>query len=562
LSSVRRIFYYLVSLVTLGILAGGLGVLLSLVFDVTISSSTVIGQSHFSREQFSLGLAMLVIGGPLWWVFWRSIRQNVGHNQVEIGSIVRQLYLNLILCATALTALATAQSTLQALLSGSNQGRSISGSLAACLVALVIWFYHWRMAEREGLPSSAAKTLHRWYIYIVSGWSLVLTAVGVVVLVDSLVRFLPFWGNSFINSNWGWQVILNNVPAIILGGGWWAFHWLRLAARDTDSSLRQVYLYLLAIVGSSIAGLTALVMGLYQTLVRATGGAGAVSSAYFQYLGWVVPTLLVTVAIWVYHQSVAREESATVRERQLSSRRIHLYLMSFIGLGALTYGLFALFGTLLNLILNGLDPAIAAQSGWWQKQLSLCLALLIAGTPLWLYYWNQIVKLTGRGGIAEGRAISRRIYLYLIVGAAIIALAAGLVNIVYQILSGALGGSWGLAVLQKSRWSIQTVIVIAPLLVYHWQIARQDQRRGSEAALGRKTISALIDSRSRDLFEKLQKQIGTPIRIMEYTAASAEVTLYSEAAIAQIAAEIQACPEPQVMLVEIEGRIKVVGYKF
>ncbi len=120
--------------------------------------------------------------------------------------------------------------------------------------------------------------------------------------------------------------------------------------------------------------------------------------------------------------------------------------------------------------------------GWWRVQLSLCLSLLIVGVPLWLYYWNWTMQRAAEGGLVEWRARSRRIYLYFFVGAAIVTLAADLVNVVYQVLFGILQGTFGVNALRLSKWSIQSLVVAIPILIYHWQIVRQEQRRGAEAA--------------------------------------------------------------------------------
>jgi hypothetical protein len=560
MSNVRRVYFYLVTIITLGILAGGTGVLLSLVFDITISRSAV-GQANFNQQQLSLGLAMLVIGGPLWFFFWRNIQKTVKGNSAETGAALRKFFLNFILVVTSLTAIFAAQTFLKALLSGNLQSGGTASSLATLIVSAVVWFYHWKISEGEGQPSSAAKTLRRWYIYIVSGWGLILLSLGLVQMVDSSIRYLPFWGNSLINGSLWSGAFQDNIVSGILGGSLWAFHWLYMSRGDVDSTLRQVYIYLLAISVSSVAGLTALVIAIYRTLAWAMGTSGNTSNGYFQFLGWVIPTLVVTAAVWFYHQSVAKEESAQVHERRLSSKRIHLYIMSFIGLGALTSGLIILLGTILDLIINGINPAIAMQTGWWQKQLSLCLGLLIVAVPLWIYYWNQVIKLSNTGGITEWRAKSRRIYLYVIIGAAIITLAADMVNIVFQFLSGILAGNFGLGVLQKSKWSIQSLLVAAPILIYHWQIARQDQRRGAESTGGQKGVTVLIDSSSRDLIGRLEKRLGTKIRVLETTLPSKGPTQFTDEEIDQVTLEIGSSPTPQVMLVVYEGKVLVLPYQ-
>ena len=108
MSGVRRVYFYLVTLITLGILAWGVGTILSLLFNLAFSGSSAIGQPRFNQQQLSLGLAMLVIGGPLWFFFWSRVRKYVNGNAVEIGSALRKFFLNFILVVSSLTAISAA----------------------------------------------------------------------------------------------------------------------------------------------------------------------------------------------------------------------------------------------------------------------------------------------------------------------------------------------------------------------------------------------------------------------------------------------------------------------
>lgn len=559
MSSVRRVYLYLVTLITLGILAAGVGVLLSLLFDTIFANSSLIGRANFVQQQISLGLAMLVIGGPLWYFFWHSVQKRVGSKQAEIGANLRKLFLNFIQVVTALTAVFSVQNFLTQVINGNIRAVSTSSSLATLIVTLAIWYYHWRVSEAESHPSPAARTLRRWYVYIAAGTGLVLLTLGLIQLINTAVRDLPVWRDVLVKGNSWTRPILENLISAILGGLLWGFHWFRMAKNDMNSTLRQVYLYLLAIVVSSISGIVALVVGLYDILVWVMGAAGH-GSGYFLFLGWVIPTLIVTAAVWLYHQNIASEESVKIQERRLSSKRIHLYIMSFIGLGALTSGLIILLGLILSLITNNLDPVIVVQSGWWQKQLSLSLALLVAAVPLWLYYWKQIMVLADNGGVAEWRAKSRRIYLYVIIGASIVTLAADLVNIVYQVLSGALSGNFGIGILEKSAWSIQSLIVAIPWLAYHWQISRQDQRRGGESSDVRKIVTILSDSPPSELIERLGN-MSLSLRLLGYMGTQSAARSFSDEELAMIQAEIEASPGQKVMLVIHQGQYWVLPYK-
>jgi uncharacterized membrane protein len=335
-----------------------------------------------------------------------------------------------------------------------------------------------------------------------------------------------------------------------------------MARGDADSTLRQVYLYLLAISGGSIAGLVALTASLSGVLRFALGTLSTPISTYFQFLGWAVSTMLVAAAIWVYHQRVTQEEATQVQER-LSARRVHSYLMSFLGLGTLIAGLIILLGILLELPIHtaSIEPMVVT-SGWWRDQLSLCLALVVVATPIWLYYWNRVLQMAAVGGVAERRARSRRIFLYIVVGAAIVALAADLVNIVYQLLNGIFQGTFGADVLRHSNWSLQTLVVAIPVLVYHWQIMRQDQRLGAEVKAVQKTVTVLVSDKAASLVSQIEEKLGYKVRTLNYLGQMPEgFPVLSEEEANRLVGDIQATPSTKVMLIAVGGRIMVLPYQ-
>ncbi|MBI2287502.1 MAG: hypothetical protein HYU83_00640, partial [Chloroflexi bacterium] len=367
MSIIKRVYFYTVSIITLVIFAAGVQILLRLIFDLLTGTSQVqVEAAGFKQQQLSLGLAMLVIGGTLWMLFWRAIQKQVAGNSTEIGSAIRKLFLNIILVISSLTTLVTTAGVL-------NGAQPFANRLATAIVAGGIWFYHWRVSEKEGQPSPAAQTLRRWYIYILSAWGLVTLAIWLVQLISQAILSLPIWGEA-ITSNFLSTGLRRSLSWILVAGAAWTFHWFRMAKSDTDSTLRQVYLYLMAIPGSTIAGLVALTTTLYKIIRFILGSLDVAPLVHFQFLGWAIPTMLVAAAIWGYHKQAAQEEAARLSERQLSARRIHLYLMSFIGLGTLIAGLIILLGIFIELPTSTVGPAtVAATPGWWRQQLSLSL---------------------------------------------------------------------------------------------------------------------------------------------------------------------------------------------
>jgi hypothetical protein len=564
MSSPRRVWLYLIALISLGIFAAGMGQLLNLLFDVTIigSSLTQVGGTTFHEQQLSLGLAMTVIGGPLWFFFWRAVQRRVKGNEMEIGAAIRKLFLNLILIVTAFIMITSASDFLRWLLAGAQVADFSPSVLAMVIVAGIIWIYHWRISERESHPSSIAKTFRRWYVYILAAFGLIWLTLGIVLLINNAVVHLPVWANTLVRGQFWNDTAQMSIAQILLGGLVWYFHWFHTARGDFDSTLRQVYFYLLTIAGGAIMTLTASTILIYRFFMWVFRGAPVSNSPQFQFLGWAVPTIIVGLAIWGYHRRLAQEEAGRVQEKRQSAQRVYFYLMSFLGLGTLVAGLSMLFGIFVDLIINAAGTSLTVTTGWWRTQLSLCLALLIVGVPLWLYYWNSILKRVQIGGISEGRAISRRIFVYVIVGTSIVLLAADLVNIIYQILNGALQNNFGINVLRNSKWSLQTLIVAAPLLWYHWQVLRADQHRGAEAAVVRRAVTFLTDDRSGDLSSRLESKLGFKIHLLYQIGQTNETspTLPDEE-IDRLVNEIQSSPSNKVMLVALGGKVTVLPYQ-
>jgi hypothetical protein len=149
-----------------------------------------------------------------------------------------------------------------------------------------------------------------------------------------------------------------------------------------------------------------------------------------------------------------------------------------------------------------------------------------------------------------------------IVGASIIMLAADLVNIIYQLLSGVLQGNFDINVLRDSKWSIQTLIVAAPLLWYHWQILRADQRRGAETVVVRRNVTLLADDRTGELASRLESKLGFKIHLLYQVGQAGEnLPVLPDEEIDRLANEIQTSPSDKVMLVVLGGKVTTLPYQ-
>jgi hypothetical protein len=228
-----------------------------------------------------------------------------------------------------------------------------------------------------------------------------------------------------------------------------------------------------------------------------------------------------------------------------------------LGLGTLAAGLTFLFGILIDT-----GSSLTATSGWWRTQLSLSLSLIIIGTPLWLYYWNGTLKRVQSAGINEWRALSRRIFLYVIIGASIITLAADLVNIVYQLLRLMMQGNFSANFLHNSKWSLQTMVVAAALLWYHWLILRADQRLGAESLDIRRNVTLLTGDHTGELASRLEGKLGIKIHTLYQVGQTGEpLPALMDEEIDKLANEIQSSPGNKVIVVVIGGKVTVLPYQ-
>jgi hypothetical protein len=557
MSTAKRVFLYIIAIVTLGIFAGGVGNLLSLVLDLIFRSNE---GRDFAQGQLAMGLAMLIIGGALWFLFWRLIQRETSGDAGEIGSGIRKLYLNLILGVSAITGLVNLAEFLRWILSGVPSIEFPSSGLAAVIVSGCLWFYHRKIERGEGQPSPEAKVLGHWYVYVLSAFGLIAMTNSIVQLLNSAFSYLPVWGDYTLRGGLWDNVIAVNISWMLVGGLAWWYHWLRLAKEDYDSTLRQVYLHLLAITGGVVAALSAVTTVFYKLFSFAFGGPA--DAGYFRFLGWTIPLVLVAGGVWIYHRKIVQEEAVKLKINQFSPHRLYLYLMSFIGLGAALSGIVFLFSVLLDLLADAFSSATIFNSGWWSNQLSLSLALMLSGVPVWLYFWRKVLRLADEGGIMERSTRSRRIFLYTVLGVTIIAAVTTLVLIIYQVINGILQGKFETEFLQTVIWSLSVLLAAVPALVYHWRVLREDQKLGAEKLIRRKRVNVVAGEGTEDIISALEKKLGYGVRRLRYTGGiTGELSVLSDAEIDKLVNDIGIAAGDGVILDFTGNKIKVLPFE-
>ena len=557
MNTMKRLYVYGVSFVALVVTANGTSLLIRYVLDL-VSDRRIAGGAN---EQLSLGVAMIVIGGPLWAVHWTMARRQVDREPQEAAAVLRKLYLYGVMFVAALVTFGSVVALLRWVFGGDTFDPRWIGQIVAWGT---VWAYHWQVERHEGLPSAGGLTLRRWYGYITSLYGLGVMAAGIAGLLAVLLGGIydALADVPFVISGAGVSAVSLRDPlaAVIVGGAWWAFHWLYFSRGDVESTLRQVYLYIFAFLGGALTVLFS-VGGLVNGLLRWLLGVPGLSEAavHFRLIADLLPATLVGAALLAYHWQVVREDSQRMAVRIPGARRSFGYAMSAMGLGAMVVATPMLIGLVIGLLIPAARETLAGTDAW-RGLLAIALTLLIIGAPLWFWSWPRIQQQVATLGIDERTATSRRIYVYGVMGVLALAALGSSIGFLTLLLTDLLSGDLSLDFLRNGKWLLGVIATAGALLPYHWQVLREDQEAGAEAAPIRKSVTLLVGEGADELISRLEKALGTRIRTMRVVAPEGAVPALSDAQIAELVSRVRDAPSDRVMLIAAEDGVTAYPY--
>ena len=156
---VRGIYLYVISLISLWVLAAGLAGVMALALE-GIGFSTelpiIAGRPDTVVEELSRSLALAGVGLPLWTIHWWLVERGADALPMEHERVFRGLYLAIVLLLATVVSLTSAVDVVADLLATAlgaadrdEPGRA--DGLAWLSVALAIWAYHARLLLRDDL---------------------------------------------------------------------------------------------------------------------------------------------------------------------------------------------------------------------------------------------------------------------------------------------------------------------------------------------------------------------------------------------------------------------------
>ncbi len=556
MNTTKRLYFYGVSFVTLVVAVNGVALLIQFLIEL-FTKSTISGWDN----QASLGLSMVIVGAPLWVVHWLYTQRQAAKQPDEAASTLRKLYLYGVLFTASLVVFIAVHSLLFQVMGGDDISAYFVGQ---AIVWGVVWAYHWSVARHEPAAMSGL-TLKRWYVYGTSVYTLIALFGGVIGIATVLFQWSydNLLQTSVVISDGGvWNnTMQDGIASMVIGGAWWSYHWFYLARGDVESTLRQVYLNLFAFLGGAITALAAIGTVLYTAIRWLLGETySPAASDHFRVITTAIPFLFAGMALLLYHWQVLQNESRMLAGRLAGARRSFGYIMSAIGLGSAAVGIPLIVGAVIGQVLPESGDSIAGSEPV-RDQLAFALTALIIGAPLWYWYWPRMQRTVREGGAEERGALARRVYIYGVLGVLALAGIGSLIGFLTGLFNDLLRGDLTIDFLRNGRWMLGIIAGAGALLPYHWQVLREDQRKGGESVSGLKSVTLLAGGEpASELAKRLKEALGVRVRLMLAVDESGAPEP-SDEQMEALLQEIGSIDAERLLLVASEGQVKVYGYR-
>ena len=477
MKTIRRLYFYAVSAISIEVVLWGIIGLLRSIFnpqDITNNASNLAS-----------ALALIFVGVPIFLIHWAWAQNVSSKDDEEHSASIRAVFLYGILLGTLIpvvqnllafinrTILSSAQlSAYRAVVGGS---QTWLDNLIAIVINLLIAAYFWNVLRSNwktlSEPESFAE-IRRLYRFVWVLYGLLMAVYGVQQAISYAFSF-----PTGVLGEIGGETAVNAIALMVIGSPIWYYAWRLLQdalveSDEKESYLRLGLLYLLTL-GGVIVFLVSCGDLLYQLLQQLLGD-GQSTNEFIRELGGPISVAVPFGVIWAYYgkwlsQQFAFDENLP---RRAGKHRLYTYVLSFLGLAATVAGLIALLSVLIDLVLGNNYLSDAGI----REPLSGAIATLVVGLPVWLVNWRsaqaQALADNDMGDHAR-RSVIRKAYLYLVLFASVIGgmVAAG--TLVFNLVNTALGGGssdFWTAVLNQ----LATLILFIVLLVYHLLALRAD----------------------------------------------------------------------------------------
>jgi uncharacterized protein DUF5671 len=318
-ADVRRLYRYIWLLYSLLMTIFGAQQVLHFLFYVP---SDVLGD--IGRETLVNGIALLVVGAPVWYYTWRLIQDSLAE-EPERDSNLRLAVLYMLALSGVITVLTTAAIVVQVVVSqllGVDRAladfiHEIGGPISVGVPLGAVWAYYgsWLNRHIELIGDEVRQAgMKRVYAYILAAIGLGGAFIGIATLLKFIIDFLT--GGVLTLDDSLRSDLANAVSLIVAWLPLWLATWRPLQAQafarsDTgdharQSIIRRAYLYL-ALFAGVVGGMASAVALMYELLKVLLGGG--TDSSFLATILNDLQLLALFAVLLIYHLSMLRRDS-------------------------------------------------------------------------------------------------------------------------------------------------------------------------------------------------------------------------------------------------------------
>ncbi len=525
MKTIRRLYFYLVSLICLEVVIWGLINLLRTIFSS--------GLTFPGADTLAQALALIFVGVPIFAVHWLWAQRASSRDPEENSAALRAIFFYAVLLITLIPVVqnilalvnrtvivSVGMDSLRSFVGGAQTWVDNTIAIFLNLIA-ASYFYrtlniNWKeLSEKENF--SGIRRLYR-YLWVLYG--LLMTIFG----IQQSIRFIFYLPNNIIGSD-AREMLINGLALVLVGTPVWVYTWSMCQNAISEpgegkSVLRLIILFILA-MSSVLVVLTTSGLIIDVILLQILG-AKLLLKDFIMKFGDPFSVGVPFAVVWAYYGGWLNREIRSYEDetRRAALKRFYYYILSFTGLTAAFIGL-----TLLMSFIVSIATSNALWGDVLRPQLAGAIATLFAGLPLWYTTWRPMqdeALQAGDGGDHARRSLIRRAYLYLAIFSTVIGGMASAIYLVYTVLFGFLGQRSDNFITDVLN-GLQLLLLFAAFLVYHLSVMKKDGTQTADTlAIQQGSFPVLI-------FENLGSGFSTP-----YLEAIKHASLAIPAAVQQV----------------------------
>ena len=513
----RRLYFYIISGVGLSMLVNGLEQSSVHLIGFFVSPSLL----ETSTERAALGISLLVIGGPLWILYWQKINREVLKNSDEITSGIRIAYL--LLCLSVSFAISI--SSITDIISETFHTSEFNWTRIPTLVIwLLVWSYHMKVLF-QAKPSNHvnSQSLRNTFVYSFS-------FIGLFILASSLSSLIYLAVFNIIqNTVDNGEILISNgslsslrlTMSVLIGFGTWSVHWLILRNKLVKQEYEPIYLYLIYTV--TIVSLMISSTMLLMTLLGKVFQIDEMDEWRFILIS-SISTLSTGAAVLFYHTKLVPNTYQMTASFKKPNAAL-IFSLTFFGLGFLSAGFSVLIHSVMISLLQLSWTDIVQPNDFWKGPLSGGISLAMVGCLVWYTSWS---RLTVQTDSFNEKIPYFRIYFMVVLGISIIITAGAMAGILFILVKYSLANDLGLQTIESLITPLSVAIVLGAVAIYHRQIFKdipleskptiQPQLQGAQTV--RKSVTIFSQADNSELIKSLQERLEYDVEEIVWTTES------------------------------------------